>query len=154
MFGFQACRRGIGINDVARDPAIKERFALAARHVAANLVAHHGFQVVSETGNGQDVAEIGREPGVGIGGIGIVLFGFLTTLHTEEGRIIGVLAVHERNETEIGQILFAAISNGYFGGSFHGDIAFVGGEIVHRQSLNLAAAFHAANGGAPVVLRE
>ena len=78
--------------------------------------------------------------------------GLLARLGAEEGGIIGSLAVDERNEAEIGKLLFPPVGNGDFRGALEGDIPFIGPEGVDRQPLHQAASFHSPDGRTPVVL--
>ena len=97
--------------DVVRDPLVQQALALRARHEAADLVAHHGLQVVREARDGQDVGQLRREPRIGVGRVGVVQLGLLRGLHAEERRVIGALAVHQRNEAEVRQFLLAAVGD-------------------------------------------
>ena len=72
-------------------------------------------------------------------------------LAAEERGVVRALAVAQRNKAEIVELLLAPVRDGDFGGALQGDIALVGLESVGRQTLHQAAAFHAADGGAPVV---
>ena len=84
----------------------------------------------------------------------IVKLRLVAGLDAEERRIVGALAVHQRNETLIGKFFFAAVGDGDFGRALQRHVAFIGAESVRRQAFHQAAAFHAANGRAPAVRRE
>lgn len=62
--------------------------------------------------------------------------------------------MHQRREAKIGEFLLATISDLHFGGTLHHQLAGVGAEVVHRQSLHESAAFHAADARAPAVERK
>ena len=62
-------------------------------------------------------------------------------------------AVHQRHKAEIGQFLFATVGNRHLGRALHGDVAFVGGEVVGRQTFDQSAAFDTAHGYAHAVKR-
>ena len=83
-----------------------------ARHEAADLVPHHGLQIVREARDRQDVRQLRRQPRVGVGRIRVVQLGLLRRLHAEERGVVGALAVHQRNEAQIRQLLFAPVGDG------------------------------------------
>ena len=62
--------------------------------------------------------------------------------------------MHQRDEARVGQLLLAPIGDGDLGRALERDVAFVGAEGVGRQPLDQAAAFDAADGGAPAVAGE
>ena len=86
-----------------------------AGHEAADLVAHHRLQIMREARHGENVRQLRGEPRVGVGRVLVVELGLVGRLHAEEGRVVGALAVHQRNEALIGQFLLAAVGDGDFG---------------------------------------
>ena len=76
---------------------------IGGRGKTADLVAHHRLHVVGNARNREHVLQLGRQRGIGIGRVGVVLPGFLGRLSAEEGCIVSVLAMHQRNEAEIAQ---------------------------------------------------
>jgi hypothetical protein len=152
--GFRVLAGIIVEDDVLCDPLIEPGFALGAGHEAADLVAHHGFQVVSKAADGEDVRQLCREAGIGVGRFLVVQLGFLGGLDTEKRGIIGVLAMDQGDETLVGQFLFPAIRDGDFGGALHDDISVIRAEVVDRKPVDHAAAFDATDSGAPMVFGE
>src|SRR5580693_4415318 len=75
----------------------------------------------------------------------------LAALHAEERRVVGSLAVHQRHKTEVGEFLLAAVGDGHLGRALHGNVAFVGGEVVGGQAFDQSAAFNTAHGYAHAV---
>jgi hypothetical protein len=102
-----------------------------------------------ETGDGQNVRQLRRQAGVGVGRVFIVKLGLLGGLGAEERRVIGPFAVDQGDETAIRQFLFTAVRNCDFRRALQRHVAFVGAESVARQAFHQAAAFHSANRGAP-----
>ncbi len=74
--------------------------------------------------------------------------GLLARLGAEEGRIIGALAVDQRDEAEVGKLLFPPVRDGDLRGALERHIPLVGPEGVDRQPLHQAAAFHSPDRGA------
>ena len=114
-----AGRRRVVRRHVVLDPLIQEALAIRARHEAADLVAHHRLQVVREARDRHDVRQLRRQARVGVGRFLVVQLGLLRGLHAEERRVVGALAVHQRNEAQIRQFFFAAVGDGHFGGALH-----------------------------------
>ena len=79
---------------------------------------------------------------------------FWARLGPEERRVVGVLAVDQRDEAQVGQLLFAAVGDGDLGRALQRDFALVGLERVGRQALDQAAALDPADRRAPAVLGE
>src|SRR5579885_1930683 len=78
---FHRRRSRIVRNHVLGNPAVQEQFRFGARHEAADLVAHHGLQIMGEPGDGHQVRQLGRKPGIGVGRVGVVGLGLLAGLH-------------------------------------------------------------------------
>ena len=112
------------------------------------------LEEVGKAGDGQQVGDLGRQAGAGIRVSLVIDLGLLGGLHREEGRIICPFAMAQRDEALIGQFFFPAVRNGDFGGALQRHVAIVSLKGVGRQAFHQAAAFDAADGGAPTVLRK
>lgn len=140
--------------DVLGQPAVQVILDVGGGGEAADLVAHHGLHVVRDARHGEDVLQLRRQHGIGIGRLVVVLARLLGRLGAEEGRIRGVLAMHQRDEAEIGQLLLAAVGDRDLGRAFQRHFSLVGLEGVGRQVLDQAAALDAADRGAPAIVLE
>src|SRR5664279_5530122 len=148
-------RRGRVVGrDVVRDPLVEEEFDVFARGEAADLVPHDRLEVVGETGHREDVGELRRETRVRVREIGVVFLRLLGRLPAEERRVVGVLAVNERDEAEVRELLLAAVGDRDLGRTLQRHVAFVGLEGVRRKPLYEPAALHAADRDGPVIERE
>src|SRR5882757_3056904 len=107
-----------------------------------------------ETRYGEDVGELRRKTRVRSRFILVVLLRLLGALDAEVRSVIGTFAMHQGNESLVGQFLLSAIRDRNFGRTLHGDVAAVGVEVMDRKTFHKSAAFHAANRRAPSVLCE
>src|SRR6185437_3998 len=112
MLRLQLHPRVFRTHDIVADPAVQIDFAFFAGHEAADLIPHDRFQVMSEARHRKQVLQLGRKPRVGVCGIGVVFLRFLAGLRAKKRRIVGALAMHQRDEPEIGQFFFPAVSDG------------------------------------------
>src|SRR5690606_14215396 len=103
---------------------------------------------------GKDVLQLGREPSVAVSRVGVVFLWLIRRLGREECGIIRSLAMKQRDEAVVGEVLLTAIGDSDLGGAFHRDLALVGLKGVGRKALNKATALYAANGDAPAVHRK
>src|SRR5690606_34189265 len=94
---------------VLRDPPVEEILDVARRGKAADLFAHHRLEVMRYAGHGKDVLQLRRQRRIGIGRVAVVLLRLLDRLRPEERGIVGVLAMDQRYETEVGELLLATI---------------------------------------------
>src|ERR1043166_8907895 len=62
--------------------------------------------------------------------------------------------MHQRDETEVRELLFAAVGNRRLSGTLERDVAFICGEVVRRKTLDQSATFHAADRSAPAIQRK
>src|SRR5690242_18811923 len=104
--------------------------------------------------SGHDVRELTGEPRVG-GRLRILIdLWLLCGLAAEERRMIGVLAVDQRDEAQIVQFLFATIRDCDLSRALQNDVTFIGSEVDRRQSLDESATFNSANRRGPLVQRK
>src|ERR1017187_7094537 len=103
-----------------------------------------------------------KSDGLEDAGLGLVLDDFDTRLaqgvlsfdFVGSGVVLGALAMHQGRKAQVGKLLFPAVGDDGLGGALEGHVAVLGGESVGGQAVHQAAAFHAADGGAPAVTRE
>ncbi len=148
--------RGVGrvAVHVVHDPVVEPALHVGALLERADLVAHDALEVVREAAAREHVGQARRQVGVGRG-VRIVVFGRLVQrLGTDEGRDVGVLAVHQRHEAVLGQFGLAPVADGDLGRALHVHAAIVRREGVRRQVVHRAAGLHPADRGAPAVVLE
>ena len=63
--------------DIVGDPAVQEILRILAGHETADLVSHDRLQVMGEPGNRENILELGGQPGIGVGRIGVVNLGLV-----------------------------------------------------------------------------
>src|SRR5262245_13129997 len=147
--------RGLVVEqDVVGDPGGQVVLDVLALHEAADLVAADHLQVVREARAGELVRQQGGDLGVRRRLVGVVLLRLLARARAHEDGVVRVLVVRQRDEAEVVQFGLATIGDGEFGRALRRDVAVVGREGVDRQPLDHTAAFLAADGGGPPVLRE
>ena len=61
-----------------------------------------------------------------------ILLGLVRGLHAEKRRVVRALAVHQRNQALVGELLLAAVRDGHFRRAFQGHVAFIRAEGVRR----------------------
>ena len=100
------------------------------------------------------VLQLSRQGCIRIRRITVVLLGFLSGLRTKESGIVGVLAMHQRDETQVTELLLATIRDGHFGGALQCQLSVIGLEGMRGQVFDQATALDPANGGTPAVCFE
>src|SRR5262249_10891217 len=120
----------------------------------SKLVTHDGLHVVGESRRRHDVRDASGQLGVGISRFFVVTLRFVAGLYAKERGVIGALAMDQRSQTLVRQFFFTSVSDGDLGGAFQGSVAIIRTEGMRRKSLNQSAAFDAADGHAPTVLRK
>ena len=118
MLRFDRRRRSCAIHDITGDPAIEELLAFPSRHEAADLVAHHRFQIMREARDGKNILELRRKTSVCVRRIRIVLLRLIGGLRPKKCGIVGALTVDERNKAVISEFLLPAICNSNLCGTF------------------------------------
>src|SRR5215213_9684832 len=152
--GFRTLRRAVVEQNVVRDPLVQVVGNVLLGHEAAYLVAHHRLDVVREAGSGHDVGKLARQAGVRSRLRILVDLRLLRRLSAEERRVIGVLAMDQRDEPEIVQFLLAAIRDGHCGRALQYDVAFTRLEVDSGKSFDQSAAFDSANRSGALVQRK
>ena len=100
------------------------------------------------------VLQLSRQGCIRIRRITVVLLGFLSGLRTKESGIVGVLAMHQRDETQVTELLLATIRDGHFGGALQCQLSVIGLEGMRGQVFDQTTALDPTNGGTPAVCFE
>ena len=70
--------------DVPHDPLVEPALTIGTRHKAADLIAHHRLEVMSETGNCKHVGQLRGQARISIGVVLVVQSRLLARLHAEK----------------------------------------------------------------------
>src|SRR5690606_20642887 len=112
------------------------------------------LEVMRYAGHGKDVLQLRRQRRIGIGRVAVVLLRLLDRLRPEERGIVGVLAMDQRYETEVGELLLATIGDRHFCRALECDLAIVGPERMGRELLDQATALDPPDRRAPAEVLE
>src|SRR3989304_3377186 len=101
--------------NVVSDPAIQIRRNVIGSHEASDFVSHDRLQIMGESRGRQDIGEHGRDPGIRVGLVGVVLSRLLGRLAREERRVVRALAMTQGGETQGVEPVFPPIARGGLG---------------------------------------
>src|SRR3990172_9185088 len=86
--------------NVVSDPAIQVRRNVIGSHEASDFVSHDRLQIMGESRGSKDIGEHGRDPGIRVGLVGVVLSRLLGRLAREECRVVRALAMTQGCQTQ------------------------------------------------------
>src|SRR5574343_1191628 len=92
----------------------------------AYLVAHHRLHVMRNATDRKHVLQLSRQGCIRIRRITVVLLGFLSVLRTKESGVVGVLAMHQRDEPQITELLLATIRESHFRWALQCQLSVIG----------------------------
>src|SRR6266704_1028472 len=153
-FRFGLVRRPRISGNIITDPFIEPGFEALFGGEAADFVADHALQIVSESAGGEEIRQPGREICIGSGIRIVVGLRLLQGLSADKNGVIRIFPVRKRHESAISQLLFATVSNADFRRTLHVHTAIIGREGMDRETFDHATGLSATNAGAPAIELE